>query len=41
MTTRAPRSARGEVWVFDPQQIVDEPASWWRVVNRAATATVV
>jgi hypothetical protein len=24
--TRGPRSAVGEVWVFDPQRIVDEPA---------------
>jgi type IV secretory pathway TraG/TraD family ATPase VirD4 len=27
--TRGPRSHRGEVWVFDPQQIVQEPPSWW------------
>jgi type IV secretory pathway TraG/TraD family ATPase VirD4 len=27
--TRGPRSAVGPVWVFDPQQLVDEPASWW------------
>jgi type IV secretory pathway TraG/TraD family ATPase VirD4 len=27
--TRDPRSARGEVWVFDPQGIVGEPATWW------------
>lgn len=27
--TRGPRSAVGGVWVFDPQGIVDEPATWW------------
>lgn len=27
--TRVPRRERGEVWVFDPQGIVDEPAEWW------------
>lgn len=27
--TRGPRTARGQVWVFDPQQIIDEPARWW------------
>lgn len=27
--TRGPRSAVGPVWVFDPQQLIDEPASWW------------
>ncbi|MCA1698560.1 MAG: type IV secretory system conjugative DNA transfer family protein, partial [Actinobacteria bacterium] len=27
--TRDPRATHGEVWVFDPQQIVDEPADWW------------
>lgn len=27
--TRDPRASHGEVWVFDPQQIVDEPADWW------------
>ena len=27
--TRGPRAEAGEVWVFDPQGIVDEPATWW------------
>ena len=27
--TRGPRSARGEVWPFDPQGIVGAPADWW------------
>ena len=27
--TRGPRAKRGDVWVFDPQQLVDEPANWW------------
>ncbi len=27
--TRGPRSATGDVWVFDPQQIVQEPPGWW------------
>lgn len=27
--TRDPRAQAGEVWVFDPQGIVDEPATWW------------
>jgi type IV secretory pathway TraG/TraD family ATPase VirD4 len=27
--TRGPRSAVGPVWVFDPQELIDEPASWW------------
>ena len=27
--TRGPRSARGPVWVFDPQGVVDEPCTWW------------
>lgn len=27
--TRGPRSEHGEVWVFDPQTIVDEPPDWW------------
>lgn len=27
--TRAPRSAHGEVWVFDPQSLVNEPPGWW------------
>ncbi|TAL42984.1 MAG: conjugal transfer protein, partial [Salinibacterium sp.] len=27
--TRALRAATGEVWVFDPQSIVDEPPTWW------------
>ena len=28
-STRADRSGRGDVWVFDPQGIADEPQSWW------------
>jgi type IV secretory pathway TraG/TraD family ATPase VirD4 len=27
--TRGLRASAGPVWVFDPQGIVDEPASWW------------
>lgn len=27
--TRDPRSELGRVWVFDPQGLVDEPATWW------------
>ncbi|MDF1480338.1 TraM recognition domain-containing protein [Leifsonia sp. H3M29-4] len=27
--TRALRAKVGQVWVFDPQGIVDEPATWW------------
>ena len=27
--TRDPRAAAGQVWVFDPQGIVDEPCLWW------------
>jgi type IV secretory pathway TraG/TraD family ATPase VirD4 len=27
--TRDLRAARGEVWVFDPQSLVDEPVAWW------------
>ena len=27
--TRDPRADVGQVWVFDPQGIVDEPADWW------------
>lgn len=27
--TRDPRSAVGRVWIFDPQSIADEPATWW------------
>ncbi len=27
--TRGIRERAGEVWVFDPHRIVDEPASWW------------
>jgi len=27
--TRGPRSAKGAVWVFDPQGIVAEDPSWW------------
>ncbi|PPK93166.1 TraM-binding TraD/TraG-like protein [Kineococcus xinjiangensis] len=27
--TRDPRAAGGEVWVFDPQGIADEPPRWW------------
>lgn len=26
---RDPREALGRVWVFDPQQIIGEPADWW------------
>lgn len=27
--TRGPRSAVGDVWVFDPQGVADEQPSWW------------
>lgn len=27
--TRGVREQQGEVWVFDPQQVADEPATWW------------
>jgi hypothetical protein len=27
--TRGPRSAHGQVWVFDPQSLVNEPPAWW------------
>ncbi|MEU9467744.1 TraM recognition domain-containing protein [Streptomyces avermitilis] len=27
--TRGPRTARGPVWVFDPQQVAQEVPSWW------------
>lgn len=27
--TRGPRSMRGQVWVFDPQQIIGERPEWW------------
>ncbi len=27
--TRDPRAELGQVWVFDPQGIVEEPAHWW------------
>lgn len=27
--TRRVRARRGDVWVFDPQGIADEPQSWW------------
>ncbi|MFG2130818.1 type IV secretory system conjugative DNA transfer family protein [Streptomyces sp. NPDC048751] len=27
--TRGPRSARGPVWVFDPQQVAAEAPTWW------------
>ncbi|MFF1624813.1 type IV secretory system conjugative DNA transfer family protein [Streptomyces sp. NPDC058251] len=27
--TRGPRTARGPVWVFDPQQVAQEAPSWW------------
>lgn len=27
--TRGPRSMRGHVWVFDPQQIIGERPDWW------------
>ncbi|MFV0459913.1 MAG: type IV secretory system conjugative DNA transfer family protein [Actinomycetales bacterium] len=27
--TRQHRAARGEVWVFDPQQVIGEPPAWW------------
>lgn len=27
--TRGPRSERGPVWVFDPQEVCEEPHTWW------------
>ncbi|MCX4509315.1 TraM recognition domain-containing protein [Streptomyces sp. NBC_01619] len=27
--TRGPRASRGPVWVFDPQQVAQEPPTWW------------
>ncbi|MCS0635011.1 TraM recognition domain-containing protein [Streptomyces sp. LP05-1] len=27
--TRGPRQARGQVWVFDPQQVASEAPAWW------------
>ncbi len=27
--TRGPRQDAGQVWVFDPQGLVDEPRTWW------------
>lgn len=27
--TRAPRAAVGRVWVFDPQRVANESATWW------------
>jgi type IV secretory pathway TraG/TraD family ATPase VirD4 len=27
--TRAPRGVHGNVWVFDPQSLVNEPPTWW------------
>ena len=27
--TRDPRSSKGDVWVFDPQGLTDEPVTWW------------
>jgi type IV secretory pathway TraG/TraD family ATPase VirD4 len=27
--SRDPRAEVGEVWVFDPQEIAEEPAGWW------------
>ena len=27
--TRGPRSELGHVWMFDPQDIIGEPAGWW------------
>lgn len=26
---RGPRSRKGTVWAFDPQQVCDEPQTWW------------
>lgn len=26
---RGPRSCKGTVWAFDPQQVCDEPQTWW------------
>jgi type IV secretory pathway TraG/TraD family ATPase VirD4 len=27
--TRGPRSEKGPVWVFDPQEVCEEPPNWW------------
>jgi type IV secretory pathway TraG/TraD family ATPase VirD4 len=27
--TRGPRTERGPVWVFDPQEVCEEPNTWW------------
>jgi hypothetical protein len=27
--TRGPRTERGPVWVFDPQEVCEEPHTWW------------
>jgi type IV secretory pathway TraG/TraD family ATPase VirD4 len=27
--TRGPRSEKGPVWVFDPQEVCEEPNTWW------------
>ncbi|HEY4570048.1 MAG TPA: TraM recognition domain-containing protein [Kribbella sp.] len=27
--TRGPRSEKGPVWVFDPQEVCEEPPDWW------------
>ncbi|MGW6280453.1 type IV secretory system conjugative DNA transfer family protein [Kribbella sp. NPDC055071] len=27
--TRGPRTEKGPVWVFDPQEVCEEPPSWW------------
>ncbi|MFE9257584.1 type IV secretory system conjugative DNA transfer family protein [Streptomyces sp. NPDC006879] len=27
--SRGPRAERGQVWVFDPQQVAQEPPAWW------------
>jgi type IV secretory pathway TraG/TraD family ATPase VirD4 len=27
--TRGPRSEKGPVWVFDPQEVCEEPHTWW------------
>ncbi|MEJ7831575.1 MAG: TraM recognition domain-containing protein [Nocardioides sp.] len=27
--TRGPRSERGRVWIFDPEHVTGEPATWW------------
>ena len=28
-STRGPRSQKGPVWVFDPQEVCEEPHTWW------------